>query len=816
PELSLQLAPTIGQMLDVVFAFMKNFGWTDFSFLCTLSFGCQDELSLIRLKIEEFKRETKFSVYGDESYSYNLLSYVNFTDGADEKETREKLMYELHKDSRINLVHGEGSEVKAILDVATSLNLTGKDYVWIFTYASITLTATYVDPSYPLGSFIIAFNASREAMTYTVKTGVNLWLDALNSLAMSADMDSIDFTTGFSCDRTRDDQISDNNDTLKPPLFWKYGEILYRYMLKSKLPGELEFDDYGVLKANRFYIMNIQRQINSTTPGGKDDFPDPRAGGRGGDSPRRVGPKPMPSRGSGYPSFRRFGDDDSGSPFDRSSGSRIPMAKDNDTMPTYHRDTASRSVLPRASSTKRASSDTWPSTFNKHDSELKAKDSMQGSLGSYSRDRDFGSRLTEGRNSESISRNRKSEATTSLDKDSRTPFSKSNNILEPHGRFSQDRSSDWSFKYDAYENGSIPNLQNTSHDDSSTTAELPFNDGNVPRDSSMDPSHVRQEMHDYNDKRSRKSRPYPHYDFRLRDRRSIYRNRGKRTSPFTRFPNSGDLRHSRTERDTQERQVAKKIADWDGHNLMIYGITWPGGEAKPPKGKPDKYILKVVTWQEDPHVIYREMKSDEIDQRKIICETNTVPCTVYNRDKFLHRTNGTKQMCCTGLSIDLLKRLGEMLNFDVELSEVADGNYGSPLNQNMTEWNGMLGTLIKNQADMAIGALSITPERSMAVDFSVPFLQTGITIIVALRHGVISPTAFLEPYDYPSWSLILLFSVHATGASIFIFEWLSPYGLDQGKTSYSVHKFSLFPIVLADMGHVVWGQRVNRSTSGNR
>jgi hypothetical protein len=39
-----------------------------------------------------------------------------------------------------------------------------------------------------------------------------------------------------------------------------------------------------------------------------------------------------------------------------------------------------------------------------------------------------------------------------------------------------------------------------------------------------------------------------------------------------------------------------------------------------------------------------------------------------------------------------------------------------------------------------------------------------------------------EPYDYPSWCLILVFSVHATGASIFIYEWLSPNGLDRGKT----------------------------------
>ena len=40
----------------------------------------------------------------------------------------------------------------------------------------------------------------------------------------------------------------------------------------------------------------------------------------------------------------------------------------------------------------------------------------------------------------------------------------------------------------------------------------------------------------------------------------------------------------------------------------------------------------------------------------------------------------------------------------------------------------------------------------------------------------------LEPYDYPAWCLILVFSVHSIGASIFIFEWLSPAGLDQGKT----------------------------------
>ena len=47
------------------------------------------------------------------------------------------------------------------------------------------------------------------------------------------------------------------------------------------------------------------------------------------------------------------------------------------------------------------------------------------------------------------------------------------------------------------------------------------------------------------------------------------------------------------------------------------------------------------------------------------------------------------------------------------------------------------------KADMVMTSLKITPERSKMISFSVPFLETGITIIVAVRDGVISPTAFL-------------------------------------------------------------------------
>lgn len=58
-----------------------------------------------------------------------------------------------------------------------------------------------------------------------------------------------------------------------------------------------------------------------------------------------------------------------------------------------------------------------------------------------------------------------------------------------------------------------------------------------------------------------------------------------------------------------------------------------------------------------------------------------------------------------------------------------------------------LQVVLKN-AHMAVGSLTINEERSEVIDFSVPFIETGISVMVSRSNGTVSPSAFLGERTY--------------------------------------------------------------------
>lgn len=98
-----------------------------------------------------------------------------------------------------------------------------------------------------------------------------------------------------------------------------------------------------------------------------------------------------------------------------------------------------------------------------------------------------------------------------------------------------------------------------------------------------------------------------------------------------------------------------------------------------------------------------------------------------------------------GYAIDLIHEISMILGFNFTFRLVPDGRYGS-LNKMTGEWDGMVRELLEQRADLAIGDLTITYEREQVVDFTMPFMNLGISVLY--RKPIKQPPnlfSFLSP-----------------------------------------------------------------------
>ena len=64
----------------------------------------------------------------------------------------------------------------------------------------------------------------------------------------------------------------------------------------------------------------------------------------------------------------------------------------------------------------------------------------------------------------------------------------------------------------------------------------------------------------------------------------------------------------------------------------------------------------------------------------------------------------------------------------------------------------MIAEVLNDEADMAVADLSITTQRLSAVEFSMPWMNLGISIIyIKPRQAPPSLLSFLEPFSNEVW-----------------------------------------------------------------
>ncbi|XP_046574773.1 glutamate receptor ionotropic, NMDA 1-like isoform X1 [Haliotis rubra] len=204
---------------------------------------------------------------------------------------------------------------------------------------------------------------------------------------------------------------------------------------------------------------------------------------------------------------------------------------------------------------------------------------------------------------------------------------------------------------------------------------------------------------------------------------------------------------------------------------MMHEITWPGAVKVRPKGQKISRNLTIVTIPEMPFVEVEDPLPNGVcpsyDDKQVF------PCTQQNK------TTGENELqCCTGYCMDMLQEIAKQVNFTFTIHLSHDGLYGSFERHNgskVKRWNGMVGELLDNEADMIVAPLTINPERAKFIDFTKPFKYQGLTILVKKTQKDSSLASFLQPFQDTLWILVGL-SVHVVALVLYLLDRFSPFG----------------------------------------
>ncbi|KAK7915911.1 hypothetical protein WMY93_011672 [Mugilogobius chulae] len=125
-----------------------------------------------------------------------------------------------------------------------------------------------------------------------------------------------------------------------------------------------------------------------------------------------------------------------------------------------------------------------------------------------------------------------------------------------------------------------------------------------------------------------------------------------------------------------------------------------------------------------------------------------------------------------GFCMDLLHEVSKKVDFTYKVHLVKDGFYGRV--DESGRWNGMIGEVVRGEADLAVAPLTLTAARARVVAMTKPFMQTGISILLRKDSTETQGSfTFLTPFNSQTW-ISLLVAYVGTAACMFLVARLSP------------------------------------------
>ncbi|XP_068243990.1 glutamate receptor ionotropic, kainate 2-like isoform X1 [Palaemon carinicauda] len=161
-----------------------------------------------------------------------------------------------------------------------------------------------------------------------------------------------------------------------------------------------------------------------------------------------------------------------------------------------------------------------------------------------------------------------------------------------------------------------------------------------------------------------------------------------------------------------------------------------------------------------------------------------------------------------GFCVDLIHEISEILGFNYTVKIADDGQHGK-YDEKRERWNGMIGELLDQRADLAIGDLTITYEREQVVDFTMPWMNLGITILY--RKPTKKPPnlfSFLSPLSLDVW-LYMATAYLAVSLLLFVlarlspYEWIASFPCREEEDRSLENQFTLFNSLWFTMGSLL-------------